>query len=81
MSPSDLAVGMRIPINGRVFTIYDCESETRKYMQDEFPNVKMSKALTLPNPSERRAFEPGMGNDIVRPVKISKTPAPTIHSS
>ena len=74
VSPSDLAVGMRIPINGRVFTIYDCESETRKYMQDEFPNVIMSKALALPNPSERRAFEPGMGNDIVKPVKVSKAP-------
>ena len=72
--PNDLAVGMRLPINGREFTVYDCEEETRKYIRDEFPNIIMAKALALPNPPQRRAFEPGMGNEIVRPVKTSNEP-------
>ena len=77
--PNDLAVGMRLPVNGREFTIYDCEEETRKYIRDEFPNIIMSKALALPNPPQRRAFEPGMGNDVVRPVK-KKTGMRSDHS-
>jgi len=43
--PNDLAVGMRLPINGREFTVYDCEEETRKYIRDEFPNIIMAKEI------------------------------------
>eukprot|EP00505_MAST-04D_sp_SCG-Rhode-Island_P001978 Stramenopile-MAST_4_protein_1978 len=66
--PSDLAVGKKLNINGRVFTIYDADAETRDYFTNEYPNIPMPPALALPNPPPRRAFEPGMGNDVKRPV-------------
>ncbi len=67
--PGDFAVGKRMRVNGRQFVINDAERATREYFANEFSDIIMAQPMKLPNVPARRAFEPGMGNDLVRPVQ------------
>ena len=58
--PPDFAVGRVFTLSGRTFTVCDADGATRSYFADDYADVPMAPALSIPVAPLRTSFAPGM---------------------